>query len=270
MKQHAGLEAHDGYAPHSHEVRSDHEGVPGIMDDARHLPPQGPAGDVPLTSREHCAEAARLLRVISSRSRRESECSSGELAVIALAHAVTSLAAGKFRNEPGEFPAEGGPAPWKPGEFPAEGGSAAVREEALPDGSLRNRILAAMRNGGNGLTAQDLALSLLVPSPVITGELGQLDRAGLVTAGYGTESGKWFLTPAGQGPGTPEPCATLREQITFWLGGVTSPDGWTLRALADQAGQPESKVLAELLRMKNENLARSTEREQEITWSLLL
>jgi hypothetical protein len=259
MKQHTGLEMHDGYAPHDHRIRHDHEGVPGIMDDTRQVPPQGPAGDVPLTSREHCAEAARLLRVISSRSRRESECSSGELAVIALAHAVTTLAAGKFRDTPAQ----------QDGEFPAEGGSAAVREEALPDGSLRNRILAAMRNGGNGLTAQDLALSLLVPSPVITGELGQLDRAGLVTAGYGTESGKWFLTPAGQDHPSPGPRTTLREQIAFWLGGVTSPDGWTLRALAGQAGQPESKVLAELLRMKNENLARSTEREQGITWSLL-
>jgi hypothetical protein len=27
VKQHTGLEAHDGYAPHSHEVRADHKGV---------------------------------------------------------------------------------------------------------------------------------------------------------------------------------------------------------------------------------------------------
>lgn len=27
MKQHTGMEAHDGFAPHSHEVRPDHLGV---------------------------------------------------------------------------------------------------------------------------------------------------------------------------------------------------------------------------------------------------
>jgi hypothetical protein len=31
---HIGLKAHDGYAPHSHEVRSDHLGVAGIQDGA--------------------------------------------------------------------------------------------------------------------------------------------------------------------------------------------------------------------------------------------
>lgn len=30
MKNHIGLEAHDGYAPHSHEVRADHAGIPFI------------------------------------------------------------------------------------------------------------------------------------------------------------------------------------------------------------------------------------------------
>ena len=27
MKHHTGMEAHDGYAPHSHEVRPDHLGI---------------------------------------------------------------------------------------------------------------------------------------------------------------------------------------------------------------------------------------------------
>lgn len=27
MKQHTGMEAHDGFAPHSHEIRADHLGV---------------------------------------------------------------------------------------------------------------------------------------------------------------------------------------------------------------------------------------------------
>lgn len=29
MKNHTGMEAHDGYVPHSHEVRADHRGVEG-------------------------------------------------------------------------------------------------------------------------------------------------------------------------------------------------------------------------------------------------
>jgi hypothetical protein len=264
MKQHTGLEMHDGYAPHDHRIYHDHEGVPGIMDDTRRLPPEASDGcaHLPPAPEDHAAAASWILQEIDTRMRDEKAPRSLlELAVIALAHAVTALAAR-------EFTAEGGSAQ-QDGEFLAEGGSGPARGEALPDGSLRARILSAMRNGGDGLTAQDLALSLLVPSPVITGELGQLDRAGLVTAGYGTESGKWFLTGTPAAPPRAAKPATLREQILFWLPRETGPYGWTLRALADQTGRPENEVLAELARMKNENLVRTTERGQKITWSLL-
>lgn len=41
MKQHVKMEAHDGYAAHSHEVRADHRGVPIWCDyhDIYHYPP---------------------------------------------------------------------------------------------------------------------------------------------------------------------------------------------------------------------------------------
>ena len=43
MKQHTGMEAHDGFAPHSHEVRADHLGVQqwcDYCDTYHHQPPE--------------------------------------------------------------------------------------------------------------------------------------------------------------------------------------------------------------------------------------
>jgi hypothetical protein len=56
---------------------------------------------------------------------------------------------------------------------------------------LRNRILTATRQAGPvGFTAQNLALALLVPSPLITGELEQMRKDGLVT--LNRDRLRWF------------------------------------------------------------------------------
>jgi len=73
---HISMQAHHGYAPHSHADSTGHEGVPLLT--RSYLTPGG-----------HRAEAQRLLAVIDDRLENETVL---ELAVIALAHAT--LAAG--------------------------------------------------------------------------------------------------------------------------------------------------------------------------------
>jgi hypothetical protein len=209
--EHAGPEAHGGYALHSHDVLPDHQGAAWdpepcmrsrrgpqpVPEDTRSwyhrkdgtvcvsghdsismlcgsgggpvtAGPPAPQPDGYLTPEQHIAEAGRLLWVIGNREPGErTPRSLLELAVLALAHAVTALAASGFSPQGGS------------GESPAEGGSADPGRQ-----DLRSRILTAMGDGSGRITAQDLAVALLVPSPVITAELGQMAKDGIVTGGW--------------------------------------------------------------------------------------
>jgi hypothetical protein len=171
MKQHTGPKAHDGYALHSHDVLPDHRDVPR---QAPQIPPGGMT--FPLTPAEHAAEAARLLAAAPGLMPSGTPGGLLELAVLALAHAITALAASEFSPQGG------------PGKSRAEGGSGDPAPSVLfPPGwdgqdvtSLRSRILAAMGAGFDGIRAEVLAHGMLMPVPVVVAELEQMAKDGLV------------------------------------------------------------------------------------------
>jgi hypothetical protein len=229
-----------------------------------------PGGTLPLPPEGHAAEASRLLCVADDLMQDTKTPAPGllELAVLALAHAITALAADEFRDEGGSAGTAGSvlfPPGW-------DGQDAS----GLP-ATLRNRILAAMRDCPGGETAEALAILLTMPAPVITGELGQMAKDGLTWS----SGGVWLLTAAGaresgpeggSAPGRgelPTPATPLREAITFWLSGPgTPPARWSARDLAGQTGRPAYAVRAELREMEGLGLARQYGSGRKITWTL--
>lgn len=149
MKQHTGLALHDGYAPHSHEIRPDHLGVPGFADDCRHhagpplgcLPPEG-----------HLTEARQLLRE-AGHLLRNSSAPRGplELGVLAIAHAITALASEDL------LPPDPDTMEWSAGESADEGGSGPDLNEggSCPSCGSDSRAEAGYIPGRNGPVSCD-------------------------------------------------------------------------------------------------------------------
>jgi hypothetical protein len=191
VKQHTGMAAHDGYAPHSHEIRRDHRGVPRVE--------PAPAGTVPaevtgqLTPEDHVAEAERLLHQADGILRGGTPRGLLELGLAALAHSVTALAAR-------EFPPEGGSA----GDLPDGREDLRPGTPAQPY-SLGASILAWLGNKDaadtpDGLTARALAKLTGHPGGDVQAELRSLEGNHLVRRNVQDKVARWSLIPAaGQG-----------------------------------------------------------------------
>lgn len=232
MKQHTGMDTHDGYAPHSHEIRADHQGVNRDV----LVSPAGPspadlnldalsaaAGEF-LTPEGHAAEAQRLLYVIDEELQDPNTPRSLlTLAVVALAHAMTAVAVDEY--PPDEDPEMTrnlmpGAEQMIMGLDPGEDGNAGL-------------ALYRTQNPGfePGLTAATQDISSDTPSLSAT------------------------ITPPPSLPRTAARSAPLHTQILFWLNGPgVPPEGWAVRVLAVQTGHLDTDVLAELESMESDGL----------------
>lgn len=188
MKQHTGTAAHDGYAPHSHEIRYDHRGVPRVEP-----APAGTEVTGYLTPEDHVAEAERLLRQADGILQGGTPRGLLELGLAALAHSVTALAAGGF-------PPEGGSA----GDQP-DG-----REDPRPGTPVQPYSLGAVilswlgskdvADTPDGMTARTLAKLTGHPGGAVQAELRSLEDDHLVRRNVQDQVARWSLIPAaGQG-----------------------------------------------------------------------
>jgi hypothetical protein len=225
MKQHTGMETHDGYAPHSHEIRPDHDGVPGIAGDARQPAPP-PAGEY-LTPEGHVAEAERLLYVIDEELQSDAPRSLLTLAVVALAHAMTAVAVD---------------------EFPPEGED--LTRNLMPGAEQMILGLDPGEDGDAGLALYRTQNPGFEPGLSAATQDISSDTPSLSAA----------ITPPPGLPGTAARSTPLRGRILFWLNGPgVQPEGWTVRVLAVQTGHLDTDVLAELESMENSGLVQQHE-----------